>query len=56
MSTVKLKSTGRIGQVVEQSGEYRTVVFPKQGNECSRNKMQGVVQSVHHSKLNSAEK
>ncbi len=55
MSKVKLKTTGRIGQVLLGEGEYRTVVFPAQGKECSRTKANGVVQTILFSKLEPAE-
>lgn len=50
---VKLKSNGRVGSVlmVANGRGYSTVVFPAQGNECSNTKNKGIIQVVHHTKL-----
>jgi hypothetical protein len=47
---VKLKN-GRVGFILANDGEYRTVVIPAQGNECSRTGAKATVQNVHHSKV-----
>lgn len=53
MSLVKLKSTGRIGHVVESTagGQHKTVLFQAEGNECTRTKAKGFTQVIRAEKL-----
>lgn len=53
MTQVKLKTTGRIGEVISNSvgGQHSVVMFKPEGKECTRTKAKGIIQTVRSENL-----
>lgn len=53
MTHVKLKTTGRIGEIISNSvgGQHSVVMFKPEGKECTRTKAKGIIQTIRSEKL-----